>query len=339
MLKIASIELKNPLVCAPLAGVTNLPFRLMAKRHGCGLVCSEMVSSNGLIRHSPKTLDLLRTKPDEKPLSIQIFGSDPGTMADAAQLVAGCGADVIDINFGCSVKKVLKGGAGSALMADLPKAEKILKEVRKAISVPFTIKMRSGWDNSGDEALLLGKIAQDAGVDAVVLHPRTAKQGFSGVSDWSQIKRLKQSLNIPVIGNGDVVRPEQVLEMMEQTGCDGVMIGRAVLHSPWIFQQALSLLKNLPKEEISLEARKKVLFDYLDDTTDYMGEEHGCRVMRSRLTWFVKGLPHAARFRESITRLATREQARGLIEEFFSNLEERQDAILTAPDPSLFTKD
>ena len=250
MLKIASLKLNNPLVCAPLAGVTNLPFRLMAKRHGAGLVCSEMISSNGLIRYQRKTMELMASKEEERPLSIQIFGSDPGVMADAARIAAEYGADIVDINCGCSVKKVLKGGAGSALMADLPKAEKILIEVRKAISLPFTIKMRSGWDASGEEAMALGKIAQDAGVDAVALHPRTAKQGFSGHSDWSLIKRLKQELSIPVIGNGDVTRPEHAPEMMDQTGCDGVMIGRAVLYAPWIFSQALCLLENKPLMEI-----------------------------------------------------------------------------------------
>ncbi|MBI9076170.1 MAG: tRNA dihydrouridine synthase DusB [Desulfatibacillum sp.] len=328
MLKIASLELENPLICAPLAGVTNLPFRLMAKRHGCGLVCSEMISANGLIHSSQKTLDLLRSLPQERPLSIQIFGADPGIMADAARMVADYGADLVDINFGCSVKKVLKSGSGSALMADLPKAEKILKEVRRAISLPFTIKMRSGWDRSGDEAMALAKIAQDAGVDALALHPRTAKQGFSGISDWSLIRRVKQEVSIPVIGNGDVVRPEQVLEMMEQTGCDGVMIGRAVLHAPWIFRQALSLLNGGDLEEVDLNARKKVLWDYFDDTVDYMGEEHACRVMRSRLAWFVKGLPNAAQFRASTTRIASREQARGLIEDYFATLEEQEEEYL-----------
>lgn len=337
MLKIASLKLDNPLVCAPLAGVTNLPFRLMAKRHGAGLVCSEMISSNGLIRYQKKTMELMTSKEEERPLSIQIFGSDPGVLADSARIVAEHGADIVDINFGCSVKKVLKGGAGSALMADLPRAEKILKEVRKATSLPFTIKMRSGWDASGDEAVALGRIAQDAGVDAVVLHPRTARQGFSGHSDWSRIKRLKQELAIPVIGNGDVTKPEHVLEMMEQTGCDGVMIGRAVLYAPWIFRQALRLLENRPMEEIDLDDRKKVLFDYLDDTMDYLGEEHGCRVMRSRLAWFVKGLPHAAKFRGEITRIASKEQAGELIEEFFRNIEERREEAPAALDGS--TKD
>ncbi|WP_028314458.1 tRNA dihydrouridine synthase DusB [Desulfatibacillum aliphaticivorans] len=332
MLKIASLKLDNPLVCAPLAGVTNLPFRLMAKRHGAALVCSEMISSNGLIRYQKKTMELMASKEEERPLSIQIFGSDPGVLADSARIVAEHGADIVDINFGCSVKKVLKGGAGSALMADLPRAEKILKEVRKAISLPFTIKMRSGWDASGDEAMALGRIAQDAGVDAVALHPRTAKQGFSGHSDWSQIKRLKQELTIPVIGNGDVTKPEHVLEMMEQTGCDGVMIGRAVLYAPWIFRQALCLLENRPMEEIDLDDRKKALFDYLDDTMDYLGEEHGCRVMRSRLAWFVKGLPNAAKFRGEITRIASKEQARDLIEEFFRSIEKRREEAPAASD-------
>jgi nifR3 family TIM-barrel protein len=228
----------NPTILAPLAGITNLPFRRIAKRGGAGIVCSEMISANGLVHRSQKTYQMLDTHPDEKPLSVQIFGSDPAIMAEAAKIVEASGsADILDINFGCSVRKILKSGAGAALMKIPDKARAILKAVRNAIRIPLTIKIRSGWDASGKDAMLISQIAQDCGVDAIAVHPRTASQGFSGKADWAIIAEVRKSVSIPVIGNGDIVSPEDAIRMTDMSGCDAVMIGRAAIGNPYIFSQ------------------------------------------------------------------------------------------------------
>ncbi|MCB2149737.1 MAG: tRNA dihydrouridine synthase DusB, partial [Deltaproteobacteria bacterium] len=228
-MKIGSVETDNFTVLAPLAGITNLPLRLLAKRAGCGLVCSEMISSNGLVYGSGKTEQLLESIPEEKPLSVQLFGSNPQIMADAARIVQDSGADIVDINFGCSVKKILKSNSGAALMKDPPLANRILESVRKAVSIPVTIKIRSGWEPSGKQAMEIALLAEGCGVDAITVHPRTATQGFRGEADWSIIAAVKKALAIPVIGNGDVTSPEDALRMLNETGCDGVMVGRAAI--------------------------------------------------------------------------------------------------------------
>ncbi|NOY69646.1 MAG: hypothetical protein GXP53_09200, partial [Deltaproteobacteria bacterium] len=216
-------------------------------------------------------------------------------------------------NFGCSVKKILKSNSGSALMADLKLCERIISAVRKAVSIPLTIKMRSGWDPSGDEAIELSKIAEKCGVDAVCLHPRTARQGFSGNADWSLIRRIKESVNIPVIGNGDINNPADAAKMIKQTGCDAVMIGRAALANPWIFKQAEAVLNGKTPLAVPLELRFKTMRQYLDDAIKRYGEYRACRIMRSRLGWLSKGLANAARFREAIKRIESRDEALELI--------------------------
>ncbi len=225
-MKIGSLSLKNITVLAPLAGITNLPFRILVKEAGCALVCSEMISANGLVYKSHKTAQTLESAAEEKPLSVQIFGSDPEIMADAAAMAEASGADVLDINFGCSVKKVLKTGSGSALMKEPEKAEAILKAVRKSIEIPLTIKIRTGWDYSGTQAFKIAEIAESCGVNAIAVHPRTATQGFGGTADWSVIAAIKKIVSIPVIGNGDIIVPEDAIRMQNETGCDAVVIGR-----------------------------------------------------------------------------------------------------------------
>jgi tRNA-dihydrouridine synthase B len=233
-MQIGSVKLDNPMILAPLAGISNLPFRVLAKKAGCALVSSEMISSYGLVHKSEKTLKMLDSAPDEKPLSVQIFGAEPSIMAEAATIVEASGADILDINFGCSVKKIIKTGAGVSLMQTPEIAEALLKAVRKSIAIPLTIKIRTGWDPSGNQALQIAKIAQTCGVDAIAVHPRTATQGFSGKADWSVISAVKQAASLPVIGNGDIVRPADAVRMQQTTGCDGLMIGRAAIGYPWI---------------------------------------------------------------------------------------------------------
>ncbi len=319
-LNIGRVRLANPLIMAPLAGITDLPFRFIAKAAGCGLVCSEMISANGLLHQSAKTFRMLDSDRVEKPLSVQIFGADPAIMADAARIVADSGANILDINFGCSVRKVVKTGAGVALMRVPDRAKAILSAVRDAISIPLTIKIRSGWDHSGNQAMDIARIAEECGVDAITVHPRTATQGFGGRADWPLIGRIKQAVKIPVVGNGDIERPDDVIEMFHQTACDGVMIGRIAIGHPWIFSQALQALSGRTPKQINLQHRQKIMIQYLDASIAYYGETVACRMMRSRLGRFVKGLPHNVRFREAIKRIRIRSEALSFIDQYFTEL-------------------
>jgi tRNA-dihydrouridine synthase B len=320
-MNIGAVKVDNPTVLAPLAGITNLPLRLLAKEAGCGLVCSEMISSNGLVYNSEKTHRLMDSVPQERPLSVQIFGSEPGIMAEAARIVAAAGADIVDINFGCSVKKVLKTGSGAALMKTPALAREILHAVRKAVRIPVTIKIRSGWDRSGAQALEISDIAENCGIDAIAVHPRTAAQGFRGRADWEIIAAVKKQAGIPVLGNGDIQTPEDALDMFARTGCDAVMVGRAAIGNPWIFAGIKALLEN--REgcfQTGLEQRFEGMLRYLRASVAYFGEKHACYMMRSRLGWFVKGLRNSSHFRESIKKISTEQQAVELIRGFQQTL-------------------
>lgn len=320
-MNIGPIHIEPATVLAPLAGITNLPLRLLAKEAGCGLVCSEMVSSHGLVYGSDKTMSLLKSTPAEKPLSVQLFGSDWAVMAEAAQRVALAGADIVDINFGCSVKKILKSGSGAALMRDPAKAETLLKAVREAITIPLTIKIRSGWDASGQQALDLARIAEACGVDAVAVHPRTARQGFGGHADWPLITRIKQATRIPIIGNGDITTAQEAIKMQHLTGCDAMMVGRAAIGNPAIFTQIKDLLAGHPAREIDLPARIAMMQRYLKASVGYLGEKKACYMMRSRLGWFAKGLPQAGRFRHAICHIESEAAANALIADYAQTIE------------------
>ncbi len=306
-MNIGNIKLDNPTVFAPLAGITNLPLRLMAKEAGCALVCSEMVSSCGLVYGSEKTAQLLDSTPQEKPLSAQLFGSDAAIMADAAQQVEATGADIVDINFGCSVRKILKSGSGSALMREPQKAKALLKATRAAIKIPLTIKIRSGWDHTGDQAIQMAHLAQECGVDAIAVHPRTARQGFGGCADWNLIARVKKEVQIPVIGNGDILTAQDALRMISQTGCDAVMVGRAAIGNPMLFSQIIDVLEGKPERTISPKDRIAMMIRYIKASVRYLGEKKACFILRNRLGWFVKGLPEASNFRKSIRHLESEE--------------------------------
>jgi len=319
-MKIGNITLANNVILAPLAGITNLPFRLMAKKAGCGLVCSEMVSSHGLVYKSHKTAQMLNSVPQEKPLSVQIFGSDPDIMAGAAVITEGMGADILDINFGCSVRKVVKTGAGVALMRTPDLARAVLKAVRNAIRIPLTIKIRSGWDASGEQALNIARIAEDCGVDAVAVHPRTAKQLFGGCADWSLIAAVKDALSIPVIGNGDIFSARDAMNMLSETGCDAIMIGRKAIGNPAIFSQVLARISGDKHVAEDLAGRFDIMIDYLKASVEYLGEEPACRMMRSRLGWFTKEMHNSSKFRESIKHLATEKEGLELINAYRDEL-------------------
>jgi len=306
---IGSVSLENPFILAPLAGISNLPFRLLAKSFGCALVCSEMVSAQGLVRNSKKSLDLMQSTEAEKPLSVQIFGADPNVMAEAARIVEARGADILDMNFGCAVKKVIKTGSGAALMRCPELAEAVLRSVRKSIQIPLTVKIRSGWNPDGGQAFQIAALAEDCGVDAVTVHPRTGLQGFKGKADWSLIRAVKERLSIPVIGNGDVFSAQDALRMLQETGCDAVMIGRGAVGSPWIFSQAFKLLEGSPVFPVSMQVRKTAMQYYVRTLTASFGETRAAYMLRSRLGWFVKGMPYAGRFREALKTLSSEAEA------------------------------
>ncbi len=324
-MKIGSVTLKNKTILAPLAGITNLPFRLLAKEAGCALVCSEMVSAHGLVNKSIKTEQLLDSLPEEKPLSVQIFGSDPEIMAEAAQMVEASGADIIDINFGCSVKKIMKNGSGVALMKMPQKAAALIKAVRNAVRIPLTIKIRTGWNPTGNQAFEISEIAEACGVDAIAIHPRTAAQGFSGKADWSIIAALKRRVGIPVIGNGDIFSAQDALQMFQETRCDAVMIGRMAIGNPYIFQQVLAGICGKEVPAADMDHHFKIMIRYLQESVKYFGEELACRMMRSRLGWFSKGLRNSSQFRKSINRISTEAEALQRIEAF------RESLIMTVP--------
>lgn len=306
---------------APLAGITNLPFRQLVKGCGCAVVCSEMVSAKGIFYNSEKTITLLRSNETERPLSVQIFGSEPDSMARAASFIDEMGtADILDINFGCSVKKVVKQGAGVALMKEPELAKDILRAVRGATSLPFTIKIRSGWDYSGDQAMTLAKIAQDAGVDALAMHPRTAGQGFRGSADWTLIKRLKKEIDLPVIGNGDINSPEDGARMMEETGCDAVMVGRAAMANPFIFSQIEAFMETGSYTRPAPGDIFRKMEELARLYVDYFGEQAACKMLRGRLSWFVKGLPGASAFRSDLSKLENFAQTMALIRNYEKGL-------------------
>lgn len=320
-MKINNLKIQGRTFLAPLAGITNLPFRRLVKACGCAVVCSEMISAKGIFYNSEKTFRLLESEKEESPLSVQLFGADPDAMAKGAAVVQDLNiAGIIDINFGCSVKKIVKQGAGVALMKTPQLSSRILKTVRKSIALPFTIKIRSGWDPSGKQAFEIAHIAENEGVDAITFHPRTATQGFSGVSNWNLIGKLKNKVSIPVIGNGDINRVEDALTMMNTTGCDAVMVGRAAMVNPFILSQIDDCLNT---GKYDSPTSQDIFFKMILLTqmyVDHFGEQTACRMLRGRLSFFVKGLPGCSAFRKRLSKIESMEQTLTLIKEFETSL-------------------
>jgi nifR3 family TIM-barrel protein len=300
-IKLGKLTLSNPVFLAPMAGITNLNYRTLAREFGCALAFTEMVSSNGVVRKMSKTLNYLDSSPLDRPLGVQIFGSDPDTMAEAVRIVSEKGCDLIDINMGCPVKKVIKTGAGAALLCHPEKVQAILSAVRKATDLPLTVKIRSGLRHGQICAPEIARIAEEEGVDVLIVHPRTADQGFGGHSDWEVIQEVKRRLKIPVIGNGDIRSPEDALRMMKETRCDGVMVGRASLGNPWIFRDILSLmLANAKQAGPSVIEREAMIRRHLDMELTYIGETQGLRTFRKHLLWYTKGLKGSASLRQKL---------------------------------------
>ena len=315
-------DLQGKALLAPLAGVTNLPFRLVARRLGCSLCFTEMISANGLIRESAQTLEYLKTSPEDLPLGIQLFGADPLVMARAAVMVAGQNPALIDINMGCPMKKVVKTGSGAVLMKNPLLAGRIIAAVVRAAKLPVTVKIRSGWSRSSINAVEIAKIAEDSGSSAIIVHGRTADQGFSGVADWNIIGSVKRAVRIPVIGNGDIREPEDALRMLAQTGCDAVMVGRGALGNPWIFMGIHQLLAGEKDHgRPSWPDRQEVMNQHWEDEVRYCGRHFADRSFRKHLLWYTKGLAGSARLRETLGKMTDSDAMRSEVERYFRSLE------------------
>jgi nifR3 family TIM-barrel protein len=315
---IGNLTLKNNVFLAPMAGITNLPFRTLAREFGCGLAFTEMISANGLVRKTNKSYRYLLSSPHDKPLGVQIFGADPSVLCEAAQMVADAGADLIDINMGCPVRKVVKTGAGAALLKEPDRVRRILQAIRKATSLPLTVKLRSGWHRGETRALEIASIARDCGVDAVILHPRTADQGYSGAADWSVIEAVKKELHSPVIGSGDIRSPEDAYRMIRTTGCDGIMVGRAALGNPWLFRE---IIKHLEERKSVLPPsgaeREKVIRRHMEMEINYSGESLGLRNFRKHLLWYTKGIRGGSLFRDVVGRIHDKNDILDAVHRFF----------------------
>jgi nifR3 family TIM-barrel protein len=345
-LKIGSIELESPFVVSPMAGMTDTAFRRLVKRQGgCGLVVSEMVSSEGLVRGIDRTLDYAEYTEEERPVSIQIFGGDPSRMAEAARVVEQMGANIVDVNMGCPVPKIAKHNAGCSLMREPEHAASIIAAMSKAVRIPVTVKMRKGWDDNEINAPELAKRVEDAGAKAIAIHGRTAKQSYSGVADWDFVTSVAQTVSIPVFGSGDVVEPEEIIARLK-AGVSGVYVGRGVLRNPWILSQARDLMEGKPVRQITLEERGQFLLDYMNLLiAENVGEESGFRhvaptnppahkpanaqpeavgkerwvinKLRALCSWYTKGFEGGAQFRIGVNSAKSVPELRQLIEKFF----------------------
>ena len=314
--QIGTVQLENPIILAPMAGITSLPYRRIMKSFGAALVHTEMVSANGLIREGRKTRELLISSSDETPLAVQLFGDDPEILARAATLVAEDGA-LLDINMGCPVKKVIRSGAGSALLKTPDRIGNILSAVRTVYKKPLTIKIRSGWDQDSINYLEVGRIAQDAGVDAITLHPRTRAQGFSGQANWQHIADLKAALDIPVFGSGDIFEADDAMRMLEDTGCDGVMIGRGGYGNPWLIRDILDLLQDRATKRPSRNEIHQIAQQHLKLHREQFGEHKAVFEMRKHLCWYAKGLNGSSQFRAKLQKTDSCSQLQKLADDFF----------------------
>lgn len=319
-LTIGSLTLANNLLLAPMAGITNLPMRLMARECGASLCFTEMVSVNGLVRDGRKTFELLQSSPADRPLGIQLFGDDPRLLAEGARLVAGYG-DLLDINMGCPVRKVVNSGAGSALLRDPARVKEILREVRRATSLPLTIKIRTGWQADEPSFREIARIAEAEGCDAITLHPRSRAQMFEGHADRAKIAELKLAVKIPVIGSGDLFSAGDIDAMLRETGCDGVMVARGALGNPWIFREALALLAGNEPPPPTPGERLAAALRHLELFADLAGERVAVREMRKHISWYARGVAGAARFRSLVNMLEGRETLIKALRDFFAGAE------------------
>lgn len=318
MPRAAALAFKPPLILAPMAGITDRDFRMVVRRiGGCGLVSMEFISSEGLTRQHPRTLQALYFAEAERPIAVQIYGADPERMAASARIVEELGADICDINMGCPANRVVRGAAGAALAADLERARTVVRAVRRTIRCPLTAKFRLGLSDNAHNYLELGRLCQDEGVDAVTLHPRTARQQYTGNAEWEHIARLKASLTIPVFGNGDVTRPEDAQRMIAETDCDAVMIGRASLINPWIFLQSAALLAGKPILEPSLQQRHQLMSRHFEEVIARDDERTALHKLRRFTGWYTHGIPDGRQLRRQLSELLSAAEVLGAVHTFF----------------------
>ncbi len=318
-LKIGNVELENNLILAPMAGVTNQPFRIICKQFGAGMVCTEMASSKAIFHNDQKTKRLLNTEGEKRPISFQIFGSDEETMGYASKYVSKL-ADIVDINMGCPAPKVVKNGDGSKLLLDLEKAEKIIKAVVQNSDKPVTLKIRKGWDKNNLVAVEIAKIAEQNGISAITVHGRTRSEFYTGKADWDIIKQVKESVSIPVIGNGDVIDKESALEMFKETNVDGIMIGRGTFGNPWIFREIIHYLQTgekLPKP--TNEEKLEVIKQHIDLAVKEKGEI-AVKELRKHIAWYTKNLKNSSEFRNKINTIEQEDELINYIDEYFKTL-------------------
>ena len=337
-MKIGSVELASPFVVAPMAGMTDSAFRRLVKRQGgCGLVVTEMVSSEGLVRGIDRTLEYAEYTEEERPVSIQIFGGDPEKMADAAQIVEGMGADIVDVNMGCPVPKIAKHNAGCSLMREPEHAATVINAMAKAVKIPVTVKMRAGWNDRSRNAPELARRVKDAGAAAVTIHGRTAEQSYSGSADWSLVSDVARDLGIPVLGSGDCMEPGHIVDRL-RCGVSGVLVGRGVLRNPWVLAQASDLADGRAPREITLTERGQFLLDYIDLlVNERVGESEGFRhvagvdppreargrerwvinKLRALCAWYSKGIDSGSHFRVRVNTTSSLPELRETIHEFF----------------------
>ena len=322
-MKIGDLNINNPLFLAPMAGITDLAFRMLCREQGCGVVYTEMVSAKGLFYGSERTEELMEINPNEHPIGIQIFGSDPLIMAQMVEKISNTDADLIDINMGCPAPKIVKNGEGSALMRNPQLVKKIVSEVSRASSKPITVKIRKGWDDKSVNAVDIALIAEEAGAAAITIHGRTREQFYAGVADWDIIREVKSRLSIPVIGNGDIFTPQAAFDMTKQTNCDGIMIARGAQGNPWLFRDIISYMD---KGEIPIqpEPNEKIetALRHLKIIVGQKGERLGVCEMRKHIAWYLKGLKDSSQIKRLINTLTTAAEVEAVLNSYKKELKD-----------------
>ena len=318
-LKIGNVELRNNILLAPMAGITDLPFRLICEKYGAGLCCTEMISSKGLYYNDSKTKLLLNIKGEQRPVSAQIFGSDVEALKYSANYVSNF-VDIVDINMGCPAPKIVKNGDGSKLLLNLELVEKIATEVVKSSKVPVTAKIRKGWDSENIVAIEAAKILERSGISAITIHGRTREEYYSGNADWNIIKKVKEAVNIPVIGNGDIKSKEDALKMFEETNVDGIMIGRASIGNPWIFEEIINYLEGKEQRKVSKEEKFKIISKHIGLAVEEKGENIAVKEMRKHLAYYIKNMKDASKIREKINRIETKNELIDCLNAYFKDI-------------------